>query len=628
MLNARLTLVVGKGGVGKTTVAMAAAMRAAHHHAPVLVVSTDPAHSLGDVLGMPVGAEPEPVAPHLWALQIDPARTFAAFLHDIRAPLHAALDRGTYLDGADIEALIGLPLPGIDEVTALLELSRLLTDSRWQHIVVDTAPTGHTERLLRLPEAFAAFTDLLDAMQVRHRYLVARLGRGMRRSGADPVEHFLTDLHEQSRSIQEHLFDHAHTAIWLVGAPAPMVLDETVRYLGWLHQRALPLTAVVLNRIDARSGAGPNASLRQALDRLLSDAPRVPAYVVPEFRRAPRGLVRLRHFGECLARGGTPQLGRPLGQGGVKPTPTSGGRGIHFPLSSLGLQFVVGKGGVGKTTIAATTAFALARADHPVLLLSLDPAHSLGDIWGKSIGDEPVLVAAGLWALEVDAVARWQAQRELWQAALGDAAEEAANGALPGWRDTLQDIEHLLDLVPPGVDEVVGLFVLADLWERSDYRAIIADCAPTGHLLQLLKLPELALEWVHMCMRLIIKYREVVALQRLAKELLGMSRQLKRVSALLRDPSGCGFIPVTLPEALSLAETERLVASLEAAGMPIATLVLNKFEPEAGRHGHARAAEHARIAASLVVTYRYPITRVMNGDPGLLGVDTFEAAAS
>ena len=532
-LQARLTLVVGKGGVGKTTIANALAVHAARNGRQTLVVSTDPAHSLADSLGVSVGSEPTAIIDRLWALQLNPQQSIAAFLERTRPALHAALDRGTYLDDADIDALIRLPLPGIDEVAALLELARLMEETSWTHIIVDTAPTGHTERLLGLPQVFARFGELLDAMQERYRFMVARLARGVpRRRQPDPVDALIAEFRSDAAGLQRQLHDESTTQVILVGTPEPVVLSETLRYLDWLRDDALPLAAVVLNRIHACRACRVGGQAAGALDRLREAAAPVPIFLTPEFRRPPQGPRRLRRVGALLAGGGCPlgvlgaegQRGR--GAEGrdepLSPLSCAPWSSCPFPLAQVPLQLVVGKGGVGKTTVAAANALSLAEEDGPVLLVSLDPAHSLGDVWATPVGDAPVEVAARLWALEVDARSRWDRLRPQWQDALASAADDAERARIPGWRDTLADIERLLDLVPPGVDEVVGLFALGELWEGGAYRAIVVDCAPTGHLLQLLRLPELALEWVRMLMRLLLKYKEIVGLDALAEELIGM----------------------------------------------------------------------------------------------------------
>ncbi len=598
-LQRRLTLVVGKGGVGKTTLACALAAHSARQGRQVLVVSTDPAHSLADCLRVPLGSEPTPVAEGFWALQIDPGHTLRGFLGSAWPLLHTALDRSAYLDRDDIRGLLNLPLPGIDEVTGLLELMRRLPDAGWERVVLDTAPTGHTERLLKLPHALSNFSALLDDLQERHRFMVARLARAYR---PDDVDHFLWELRDQAEALQRTLRDPAQCGVVVVSVAEPVIEAETLRYLGWLRQEGLPIQRLVFNLWEHTSNYP-----RERLNALGAAAESVPIRRAPRFRRPPTGLVRLRRFGALLAHGWEP--GNRHGE--RSPTfrdhePATTGP-LALPFATTPLQFFVGKGGVGKSTLASVEALALSARAGPALLVSLDPAHSLGDIWATKIGDTTVRIADNLWAIEVDAPGRWRALRDRWDATLGATIDQ--EGAVPGWRETLDDLRRVLELVPPGVDEVIGLFLLAELWESQTYRTVVVDCAPTGHLLRLLALPELALEWVRMLMRLTLKYREVIGIGALAEELIAVSKQLKATISLLRDAGRCAFVPITIAEPLSIDEMGRLVATLEQAGMPIAAVILNRPRDRSAK-GSRRVKEQAELADRVRLTQPYPVIEV------------------
>ncbi len=192
----RWILVAGKGGVGKTTCSAALAARSAAAGDTTLLLSTDPARSLGAALGAVVGVTPGPVAgrERLFAMQLDAQHERDAFLQQWRSVVIAILDRGTYLSPDELAGFVDDALPGADEAMAVLALLELERDSRWRRIVVDTAPTGHTLRLLALPETFRAVIALLDVMQQKHRFMVQMLARRYRTDAADA---FLAAMQER-----------------------------------------------------------------------------------------------------------------------------------------------------------------------------------------------------------------------------------------------------------------------------------------------------------------------------------------------------------------------------------------------------------------------------------------------
>ena len=152
----RVLLFTGKGGVGKTTTAAATAVHAASRGLKTLVLSTDPAHSLADALGVPLGPEPTLVEPGLLAMQVDSQRAFERSWRDVQEYLREVLERAG-VDALQADELT--VLPGAEEVLALLELRSQAASGRYDVIVVDCAPTGETLRLLALPEALAWYVE-------------------------------------------------------------------------------------------------------------------------------------------------------------------------------------------------------------------------------------------------------------------------------------------------------------------------------------------------------------------------------------------------------------------------------------------------------------------------------------
>ena len=172
----------------------------------MLVVSTDPAHSLGDALGVRLSARESPVpigSRRLWAVELDAPRAFERWLVDHRRALGDIVEHGTWLDREDVDALLGLSIPGIDELIAMVEIVRLTESAAakrpYDLVIVDTAPTGHTLRLLAAPVTVGAVADVLDALQADHRLIREQLARVGRPEAADRLIGLLAEqAHRQA----------------------------------------------------------------------------------------------------------------------------------------------------------------------------------------------------------------------------------------------------------------------------------------------------------------------------------------------------------------------------------------------------------------------------------------------
>ncbi|MEX2179982.1 MAG: ArsA family ATPase [Gemmatimonadaceae bacterium] len=575
----RTTLVVGKGGVGKTTCAAALAIRAAERGDATLVLTTDPARALPDVLDHPVGATPAPVAhaPGLQAQALDTVALRADFLARWGDVLRDILDRGTYLDEADIAPMVETALPGGDEIFAALELARLLADGAsappaqgaHRRLFVDTAPTGHTLRLLELPATFRALVRLLDAMQDKHRYMVRTLTRGYR---ADAADAFLTEMAVLVTALDDSLRDPRRCAALMVANPQPLVVEETSRYVAALRALEVHVAAIVWN----------NANVPCPAEALHG----IPAFTVARLAEWPTGSDGLHRWLAALrpVRSGAPAAAAPeiqsLGATHASPAIRDDRRRL---LRSL--TIVAGKGGVGKTTVACALALDAA-SDHRTLIVSTDPAPSVADAFGQPIADAdtPIPGVPVLFARQMDATAAFARLRDEYAANV-DAlfATFGARGVdLAADRAIARD---LLALAPPGIDEVYALSLIADALFDGRFETVVVDPAPTGHLLRMLEMPQLALAWTHQLMRLMLKYRDATGLGETAKELLEFSKRLRALETLLMDADRCGVVLVTLHEPVVLAETERLAREVRARGAHVSGLVLNRAD---------NAPDHAR----------------------------------
>ena len=554
----RVSLVVGKGGVGKTTCSAALALAASEAHR-TLVLTTDPARALPAVLQAEAGAEPTLVkgAGNLHAQYIDASRKRDVFMERFGPAIRAILDRGTYLDDADIAPMIDSALPGGDEIFAALELAELLRDDaagRFERIIVDTAPTGHTLRLLDLPATFRALVRLLESMQAKHRFMVRALARSYR---ADDADRFLQEMEQLVSSLERVLTDRDTCRAIVVTNDEPVVQAESARLIQALHARRVAVGAVVWN---SSSGGTPLGTS--------------PQYAVPRLDDWPVGRKGLKDWLGAMKRMKAP-ASRASRKARGKP-PTRGASLDHLASLVKPLTIVAGKGGVGKTTVAATLALSASAAGR-TLVVSTDPAPSLADALDQEIpdADTPVKGAPNLFARQLDATAAFARMRDDYQGRI-DAVFEGLMGKGMDLAHDRVIARDLLALAPPGVDEVYGLSLLADTLAGRQYDRLVVDPAPTGHLLRLLEMPALALDWTHQLMRLMLKYKDVVGLGDTARDLLSFSQGLRAVDAQLRDPERAVVVLVSLDEPVVRDETERLAREVAARGVAVGAVVVNR----------------------------------------------------
>ncbi|PKQ19108.1 MAG: arsenical pump-driving ATPase [Actinobacteria bacterium HGW-Actinobacteria-8] len=444
----------GKGGVGKTSCAAATAVALADAGRKVLIVSTDPASNLAEVFAMPEPGSSSPVpvpgVPGLDVVDIDPSAAATAYKERVVGPYRGLLP-------ADAVASIEEELSGscTVEVAAFNEFVTLLTSDdvahTYDHVLFDTAPTGHTLRLLALPAAWTGFLETNTA--------------GITCVGPVSALGHAQDVYAASLAA---LSDGDRTTVVLVARAERSSLDEAARasrelaHLGMTHQR------LVLNGVLRDPAEGdPVATARHdrevaAIDALPADLKQATTVdIVPLMARAPMGIDALR-----------------AAFTGTSPPDTSAV--IEVPaLDTLGalvreladgepcIVMTMGKGGVGKTTIAAAIALTLADRGLPVTLTTTDPAAHVHDV----LPDPPV----NLLITRIDPAAETAAWTEHVMATAGAGSDDDA-------RDLLAE-----DLRSPCTEEVAVFHAFARTVADAAGRYVVIDTAPTGHTLLLLE---------------------------------------------------------------------------------------------------------------------------------------------
>jgi arsenite-transporting ATPase len=648
---ARYIFFGGKGGVGKTTAAAATALAlldAAGDGEHILIFSTDPAHSLSDSFDTKVGDRITEVAhrgrgeraARLYAREMDAARALEEFKQKHRAVLAEIADRGTILDETDINDLLDLSLPGMDEVMALFELSEVERGDEFARVVVDTAPSGHTSRMLRLPEVFARWVGALDVMSEKHRYMLAHFVRG-RAVREDEVERFLRDLTARVEAVRAMLFDASRASFALVTIPEAMAFEESARYFKSLRAEGVPVTDLIINRVEQERDGCPFCRARVRMQSpwmgtLEREFKTLRVRRVPLFPAEVRGADALREFaravwteGDCGlriadCRFGKAQLSTVNARTSGRKAKTMRPASIRnpqsairnpagFPIEPKRLVIFGGKGGVGKTTAAAAFALALARREAAarVLLFSTDPAHSLSDSFDEQIGElrRGVAGAKNLDAKEIDPAARFEELKERYRKWTDELFESLTGGSRWEVQFDREAMRELVSLAPPGIDEIAALSAVSDLLDEGAYTTIVLDTAPTGHLLRFLELPDIALAWVRTFIKLLLKYKNVVRWGGVAEELVALSKSIKRVAALLTSADDCEFVGVAIPERMSLEETARLAASLDALKIPLSSLLINNVVTEEAARACRFCAARREGQAEVVVEFRKRFSR-------------------
>ena len=571
----------------------------------MLVVSTDPAHSLGDTLDVKLSSTPRQVRRGLDAVELDAPRAFARWLQDHRRALGDIFEHGTWLDSGDVDALLDLSFPGVDELVGLMEIARLASAKPYDVIVVDTAPTGHTLRLLAAPETVRVVAGVLDALQAEHRLIRDRLARVAR--GPEAADRLIALLASQAGDTAERLRDRRQTSFHWVTLPEMMSVDEGLDAIGALEHAGIRVDEIIVNRVLPLAPACPLCDRRRTeeqrvlvvIRRRLGRRRKV--RVIPAEVKEPRGVAALRRVGRHMANGKgrraeEPSALRPHPRASVLSAPKA--TAFTAPESLLAVRgasliFFGGKGGVGKTTVAAAMALRVARASpgRRVLLLSTDPAHSLADVLGAPVSDAAAAVRGGpknLLVRELDAPRALAARRGDLEAALNEIASAFGTGDTGSSADRAAE---LMNLAPPGIDELFGIISVVDA--RTDYDLIVVDTAPTGHALRLLEMPEAAREWTQTLLRVLLKYKKLVRPGQLAEELLVLAKSVRELQAMLRDAAHTRFVAVTRAAEVPRLETERLLQRLRRLQLSTPAVVVNALTRAPGTCVRCRAAAAA-----------------------------------
>lgn len=572
----RFLFFTGKGGVGKTSIACATAIRLARGGKRVLLVSTDPASNVGQVFGLTIGNSITaiPSVGELSALEIDPEQAAEAYRERIVGPVRGLLP------AAELQSITE-QLSGscTTEIASFNEFTELLTDSndlmgQFDHVLFDTAPTGHTIRLLQLP---GSWTDFLND------------GKGDA-SCLGP----LSGLDKQ-RAIYAAavaaLADPQRTRLVLVARAQRSTLAEITRTHRELAAIGLTNQYIVINGVlpaEAASSDPLAAAIYEREQRAIASLP-------PELQRLPTDQVDLKATNIV----GIDALGSMFTQNSNAAEAESQHGPLNVPASPLGnlidelatgdhgLIMCMGKGGVGKTTIAAAIAVALADRGHPVHLTTTDPAGHLTEMLDGTM--------ANLRVTRIDPIQATRTYRDHVLATKGAALDEQGRSMLAE------------DLRSPCTEEVAVFQAFSRIIGESRTEFVVVDTAPTGHTLLLLDATG--------------SYHREVARQ------LG-DRQFTTPLMRLQDPELTKVVIVTLAETTPVLEAAALGSELERARIhPWAWVVNNSLAAANPTSPLLRTRAVAELAELDTVRTRYAdrlaVVPLLAAEP--VGVPALEA---
>lgn len=584
----KLLLFGGKGGNGKTTSAAATAIRLAkfNEKRKILVVSTDPAHSLGDSFDCSIGDSITPIKGinNLWAQEIRAEEVDKDFKKKYEKVIKKIIDRGTYFDKEDVANFSDLPLPGLDEVMAVIRIIGLLKDYQYDLIIIDTAPTGHTIKLLAAPDMMRKWLGVFDMMLAKHRYMARHFaGRYIKDDADDFLETMTSDIDRLRALLKSN-----ETEFVPVTIPESLAIYETERLLTTLKNYEIPVKNIIINRIESGSKQCKFCMSRMKdqqnqLNQIKEKFNSFNLVKMPLFPYEIRGISHLTEFGEVLFgkdyQAEKNRVSKFLPFSFLSRPERKIGR---FPEEERLIFLFGGKGGVGKTVTASATALYIARKNpnKKVLIFSADPASSLSDSFNCLIGDKVTQIGTtkNLFALEVNA-------KKLFDNFIKDykeKIEDAFSRFLGSGMDIKFDREvmaELINLSPPGLDEIMALIKFVEFIEKESYDYYVLDTAATGHLIRFLELPKLIRDWLKAIFKLLLKYKGVVRLAESANDLVELSKNIRKVQEILADPKRSEFIAITIPEIMGFKETERLLKSLENLKIPCHYIIINMVIP-------------------------------------------------
>ncbi len=547
----------GKGGVGKTSMACAHAVRYANEGRRTLIVTTDPASNLADVFEQPVGHQVTPIAntPNLFAMEIDPDKATEEYIDRAMEPIRAAFPpQIVQVMEEQMSGPCTAEVAAFDRFTDFLDVPAD-NNAVFDIVIFDTAPTGHTIRLLELP---AEWSQSINA---------ASAGSGQTCLGPAAAIQDAKLKYERALAAMRQA---EQTIFVFVLHPEAISIKETQRAIDELSKLEIRSFSLIINGIIPREGMrNPLFAARARMQehyllQIEFDFP-YSKQRMTLLADEIKGVEKLRQVGKIFFDAELISLLDEVKSTQLKEetfaSPLDIVRARIQPNGQRRTVFFAGKGGVGKTVASCITAVWLARQGYKTLLLTTDPAAHLGDVLDTPVDDEVAAVSGqpNLWAVKIDP----KAAAETYKARiLQDARQRGRPEA------AIKVMEE--ELNSPCTEEMAAFDKFIEYASQDDWDSVVFDTAPTGHTLRLLELP---VDWSKQIDVKVFASVDATAADDVAKQRFG------KVIAMMSDPEKSTFAFVMYPEATPILEAWRAAQELGTLGIHPGLVVANMVIP-------------------------------------------------